>query len=76
MKKTEIYTTGAFLKPIKTMNENGNEVWMWAVSYFNDDTFQNGERCNPVECADTIDSLFEPDEEVIIECELDKFEEQ
>lgn len=44
-----IFTTGAFLKPTKTIDRNGKEFWVWVVSEFVDDSFLNGEVFNPKE---------------------------
>ena len=30
-----IYTTGAFLKPMKVTDSEGKEIWVWYVSEFN-----------------------------------------
>ena len=59
MKTLRIYTTGAFLKPVKITDDSGNAVWLWAVSQFEDDSYCNGKTCDPVERADTIEELFE-----------------
>jgi hypothetical protein len=44
-----IFTTGAFLKPMKIIDYNGNEKWIWYVTEFIDDSFLNGEIYNPKE---------------------------
>jgi len=44
-----IYTTGAFLKPMKVTDSEGKEQWFWYVSEFNDETFKDGEVYNPNE---------------------------
>lgn len=44
-----IYTTGALLKPMKVINSNGKEIWLWYVSEFVDDSFNDGEVFNPKE---------------------------
>lgn len=59
----QIFTTGAFLKPMKVTDSNGKEIWFWYVSEFVDDSFRNGEVFNPIENTDIFDEL-------IIETEL------
>jgi uncharacterized protein YrzB (UPF0473 family) len=44
-----VYTTGAYLQPLKVVDEAGNERWFWVVSEFDGDTFLDGEVYNPVE---------------------------
>jgi hypothetical protein len=61
-----IYTTGAFLRPIKTKNCNGEDVWGWVVSEFTDDSYQDGEICNPNELAKS--------QETLLNCENDSME--
>lgn len=34
-----IFTTGAFLKPVKVADSEGKEIWVWYVSGFIDDSF-------------------------------------
>ncbi|MFQ5825485.1 MAG: hypothetical protein ACE5JB_15710 [bacterium] len=53
-----IFTTGAFLKPIKVVEVSGEEVWMWQVVEFVDDSFKDGNVFNPNEFADSIGNLF------------------
>ena len=49
-----IQTNGAFLKPIKVTDSEGKEIWLWYVSEFTDDSFdENGEIFNPKEYANT-----------------------
>lgn len=40
--KNQIYTTGAHLKPLKTIDVSGKEVWVWYVTEFSEPSFQNG----------------------------------
>jgi hypothetical protein len=63
MKAISIYTTGAFLYPVKVTDSSGNMVWLWAVSQFEDDSFYLGETCNPVEKSATWEELLLPDDE-------------
>lgn len=52
-----IFTTGAFLEPIKTIDSLGNEIWRWVVSEFVDDSFKNGNVYNPQETASSREML-------------------
>ena len=47
---TEVYTTGAYLSPIKVVIE-GQEQWLWKVDEFHDDCFMFGEECFPAEAS-------------------------
>ena len=53
-----IFTTGAFLKPLKVIDSEGKEIWVWYVSEFIDDTFQDGEVYNPQEFANSKEELI------------------
>ncbi|VBB45090.1 hypothetical protein TRIP_D300067 [uncultured Paludibacter sp.] len=53
-----IYTTGAFLEPIKIPDKEGNDVWRWVVSEFIDDSFKDGEIFNPLETAQSREILI------------------
>jgi len=53
----QIYTTGAFLKPIKIIDSEKKEVWIWYVSEFTDDSFTEGKTFNPPENAETLNKL-------------------
>ena len=44
-----LYTTGAYIKPLKVIDGVGNEKWFWVVSEFDGDTFLEGETFNPAE---------------------------
>lgn len=55
----EIFTTVAFLKPIKIQNEKGKYYWTWVVSEFIDDSFQNGNIYNPNEYSYSLENLLE-----------------
>jgi hypothetical protein len=55
---TTIYTTGAYLQPVKITGKDGRETWRWLVSGFNDDTYLDGNLCNPVETAEMADGLL------------------
>jgi len=53
-----LYTTGAFIQPVKLTRKDGSEVWMWVVSEFDGDTFYDGDVHNPQECGDTKEELL------------------
>jgi hypothetical protein len=53
----QIYTTGAFLRPMQVKDANDNDIWIWAVEKFEDDSYNNGEVCNPLEVATTLEQL-------------------
>lgn len=54
----QIYTTGAFLKPMKVTDSSGKEIWVWYVSEFVESSFKNGEEYNPTENAETFEELI------------------
>ncbi|MBT4483412.1 MAG: hypothetical protein HOC71_07015 [Candidatus Latescibacteria bacterium] len=56
-KEELIFTTGAFLKPIKVAKASGEETWTWQVVEFVDDSYKNGHLFNPKEFADNINNL-------------------
>jgi len=62
-----IFTTGAFLQPTKIKNVNGTEYWIWAVTEFIDDSFNNGEVYNPKEYANTLEELLQDDSNTVLE---------
>jgi len=53
----QIFTTGSFLKPMKIIDDNGKEFWVWYVSEFIDDTYKDGLPYNPQENATSYDKL-------------------
>ena len=55
---TIIFTTGAFLKPIK-LTEHGRDIWRWVVVSFEDDSYHDGELINPQTAATRADKLLE-----------------
>ncbi|MDR2151601.1 MAG: hypothetical protein LBO72_02165 [Helicobacteraceae bacterium] len=61
-----IFTTGAYLRPLKIKDDSGKERWLWTVSEFIDDTFMDGKVFNPNEIADTLENLLQ--EEYNNEC--------
>ncbi|MDR1484316.1 MAG: hypothetical protein LBT09_05790 [Planctomycetaceae bacterium] len=55
----QIYTTGAYLRPLKTVDSEGNEMWVWYVEKFEgDDSFKDDEIYNPVEVANSLEKLL------------------
>lgn len=54
-----IFTTGAFLKPMKVTDSEGKEIWVWHVSEFMDDSFLDGKTYNPQETANSKKELIE-----------------
>jgi hypothetical protein len=51
---TQLYTTGAFIRPIKV-----GDKYIGGVVQFNDDTFDgNGDYCSPVAVAEELNELF------------------
>jgi hypothetical protein len=65
---TKIFTTGAFLKPLKVINDLRKEAWVWIVEGFEESSFLDGKEFNPPEYASRLDELLvdmtEIDEEV------------
>lgn len=53
-----LFTTGAYIQPLKVVDNKGNEKWFWVVSEFVDDTFLDGQVLNPRENGLTKDELF------------------
>lgn len=53
----QIFTTGAFLKPMKVIDSEGKEIWTWYVSEFTDSSFKDGEEYNPKENAVSFEEL-------------------
>ncbi len=49
-----VFTTGAYLQPVKLLSGN----WVWVVTEFDNDSFKDGEVFNPVEYAETLDNLL------------------
>lgn len=56
--KITIFTNGAFLRPLKFTDNNGNESWLWTVTEFVDSSFLDGKEYNPPESALTINDLL------------------
>ena len=56
--KPDIFTTGAFLYPMKIKDSNGGDLWKWVVSEFDGDSFRDGEEFNPPESAETLEELL------------------
>ena len=60
---TCIYTSGAYLEPLKVMGDDGNVKWVWAVVSFDDSTYLDGETCSPVVSAETCEELLLTDDD-------------
>jgi len=56
-KNLTIYTTGAFLKQRK-INVDGKDYGFWIVEEFTDDSFLDGETCNPKKFTENKDGLL------------------
>jgi hypothetical protein len=56
--KDTIHTTGALLQPQKVTDMLGNNIWMWTVAEFTDESFKDGEVFNPPETADSLEKLL------------------
>jgi hypothetical protein len=54
----EIYTTGAYLRPLEIINEEGEKIYIWYVSKFESDSFYDGETCDSKECANSKEGLL------------------
>ncbi|HRK26194.1 MAG TPA: hypothetical protein PK239_02780 [Chitinophagales bacterium] len=54
----EIFTIGAFLKPLKVTDSEGKEIWVWYVSEFEDSSFKDGVGVNPKENAVSLNELI------------------
>jgi len=44
-----LFTTGAYIQPLKVVDTRGNEKWFWVIKEFIDDTFLDGQVLNPSE---------------------------
>ena len=63
LKRSNIYTTGAYLAPLKVRDSDGAVVWIWAVSQFEDDTYCDGKICSPTVIAKASNKLLLTDNE-------------
>ena len=54
----KIFTTGAFLQPMKIKDVNGNDYWIWAVEKFEDTSYYDGYECNPLTAAKRAEDLL------------------
>jgi len=54
----KIFTTGAFLQPMKVKDVNGNDFWIWAVEKFENSSFYDGDEYNPSEVAGSLEELL------------------
>lgn len=53
-----IFTTGAHIVPIKVTIEN-KQRYVWVVDEFSDDSYLDGNCCNPVVYADNVQKLLQ-----------------
>ena len=55
----QIYTNGAYLRPLKMVDDNNKEFWIWYVEKFEGaDSFYAGEVYNPASVASSLDDLL------------------
>jgi len=59
-KAPSIYTTGAYLVPMKIKVGNTYR-FIWVVDNFNDDSYKDGAICEPLPYADSLAALFQND---------------
>lgn len=57
-REPRIYTTGAFLVPMR-VRIGDKERFLWVVENFNDDTYWNGRTCNPMLYANELQDLLQ-----------------
>jgi len=55
------YTTGAYIQPLRVLDEDGTDRWFWIVSEFDGDTFLDGDTFNPAENSLTKQELLTVD---------------
>lgn len=53
----KIYTTGAFLVPVKIM-KGKTERYVWVVYEFDDDSYLDGDLCSPTIYSDKLKNLI------------------
>jgi hypothetical protein len=54
-----VFTTGAYVFPIKRVNDAGEKYWIWTVGEFTDDCYdEDGHVFNPSESAPTLKELM------------------
>ena len=54
----KIFTTGAYVQPMKVKDINGNDFWIWAVEKFEDNSYYEGKEYNPLNIARSIEELL------------------
>ena len=52
-----IYTTGAYLKPIKIFDTEGKEIWVWQVIEYSEPSFKNGIEVSTKEFSNNLEEL-------------------
>ncbi len=55
-----LFTTGAFIKPIK-VTINNKEQWRWIVTSFEDQTFLEGNEIDVYDYANNLEDLTHPE---------------
>jgi hypothetical protein len=55
---TQIFTTDAYLQPMKITDKTGKEFWIWTGESFEEDSFKDGKICNPPETAESLEKLL------------------
>jgi hypothetical protein len=53
-----LFTTGAYIQPLKLIDNMGKEKWFWVIAEFIDDTFLDGKVHNPSESGLTKQELL------------------
>ena len=56
--RKKIFTTGAFLKPMKVKDANGNDFWIWAVDEFVGSSYSDGNEYTPLTVAGSVEELL------------------
>jgi hypothetical protein len=56
------FTTGAYIQPVSYILQNGNRIFGWMVTGFEEDTYRDGAYLDVEACADSLAGLT-PDEE-------------
>jgi len=63
----KIFTTGAFLRPLKVTDCDGKDCWVWTVSSFIENCYDDGDVFNPPVVAGSLEKLLMDDEDGEIE---------
>jgi hypothetical protein len=57
------FTTGAYIQPVSYIGQNGNKIFGWMVTGFEDDTYQDGEYLDVEVSADSLAGLTPDNDE-------------